>query len=109
MLLSASPVAHDDLIETTAEQAVQFDPVANDFDADGDQLTLVGVSEVDGGTAAINGNSVTWTPQPGFLGQDTLHYTISDGHGNESVGSIVVTVNAPGAAQVLRPFGEHVN
>ena len=109
MLLSASPVAHDDLIETTAEQAVQFDPVANDFDADGDQLTLIGVSEVDGGTAAINGNSVTWAPHPGFLGQDTLHYTISDGHGNESVGSIVVTVNAPGAAQVLRPFGQHVN
>jgi hypothetical protein len=55
--------------------------LAGDSDADGDPLTLVGVSTstANGGTVATNAGSVIYTPPPSSTNTDTFTYTISDG------------------------------
>lgn len=109
LLLAAAPVAVDDLVQTTAGQAVSFDPLANDVPADGHALSLTAVSGVDRGAVSITGDTLTFTPQAGFVGQDTFAYSANDGAGNSVTGSVVVTVNAAGGTPANRPFGQHVD
>ena len=54
--------------------------LANDADADGDALTIVGVSDAVGGTVALDpsGNPV-FTPNAGHMGPASFRYTVSDG------------------------------
>lgn len=53
--------------------------LANDTDVDGDALTVTEVSGATGGTVALTGTSVTFTPTTGFIGDATFTYTLSDG------------------------------
>ncbi|HSF91547.1 MAG TPA: Ig-like domain-containing protein, partial [Paracoccaceae bacterium] len=58
--------------------------LTNDFDADGDSLTVVdfdGVS-ANGGAVTVNTNGTfSYTAADGFSGSDSFTYTISDGNG----------------------------
>jgi hypothetical protein len=66
--------------------------LANDFDVDGDALSVSGVTQGANGVASSNGNSVSYTPNPNFFGNDSFTYTVTDGQGNFSVASVNVTV-----------------
>lgn len=108
-LLLAAPVVKDDLVQTRAGTAAIINPLANDSDPDGNVLTVIGYDSVTNGLVTQNGNPLTFTPNNGFVGQDTFHYTVSDGTGNQVAGSIVVTVNAVGGTAAAKPFGQHVD
>ncbi len=87
------PVANPDQAETDEDTPITLDPLANDFDADGHPLTLIGAS-AQNGTVAINPDgTVTYTPGEDFHGVDTITYTISDGRGGTATSTISVTVN----------------
>ncbi len=107
-LLLAAPVVVDDMVQTTAGTAAAISALANDSDADGNALSIIGYNSVTSGTVSQNGNTLTFTPNAGFVGQDSFLYTVSDGTGNQVTGSIVVTVNPVGGVQATRPFGQHV-
>ncbi len=82
---------------TTAQgAAVTINVLANDTDVNGDTLTVSGVTTPQFGTATTNGQSVTYTPNAGFAGEDSFSYFVSDGHGNTAASSVSVTVNGPG-------------
>ncbi len=66
--------------------------LANDFDPDGDVLSLTAVGAVQHGVAALNGNQVTFTPAAGFSGIASFSYTLSDGHGGLASGQVSVNV-----------------
>jgi hypothetical protein len=86
-----APVAVDDPV-FTAEDSPEDIPVRlNDFDVDGDLLTVVAVGQPDNGTTTTNGNSVLYTPFPNYSGTDVFTYTISDGQANDSA-TVTVTV-----------------
>ena len=53
---------------------VTIDVLANDTDVDGDELTITDVSDPANGNITItdNNTTVTYTPDPGFLGVDTF-------------------------------------
>ena len=74
-----------------------LDVLANDTDADLDTLIVTGVSDPANGTATVtaNGNSVVYAPDAGFVGTDTFTYTIDDGNGGTSQGSVTIEVEAP--------------
>ncbi|MEJ5992767.1 Ig-like domain-containing protein, partial [Ramlibacter sp. PS3R-8] len=67
----------------------------NDTDPDtGDTLTVSAVGNAVGGTAAIVGGNVVFTPDPDFTGAATFEYTVSDGQGNTDIATVTVNVTA---------------
>ncbi len=87
------PVAIDDAAVTEADSPVTIQVTANDTDVDGDPLTVGLVTSPANGAIAVNGDgTLTYTPNPGFTGNDSLTYEISDGLGGTAIGTVVVTV-----------------
>ena len=88
------PNAVMDVVMTDPNLPVTFAPLANDFDPDGDALTLDFVTPAGNGLVVLNPDStVTYTPQPGFRGRDTFTYQISDGRGGTDIGRVNVLVH----------------
>src|SRR5919109_2279957 len=87
------PVAVDDSATGRAGFPVKISVLANDSDADGDSLTVTGVSDPPNGSAVINAdNTVTYDPDGCFVGTDTFSYTISDGNGGTDTALVSVTL-----------------
>jgi outer membrane protein OmpA-like peptidoglycan-associated protein len=99
--LTRPPVANDDSATTDNHTPITIDVLANDSDPDGDPLTIIAVGMASGGQVINNGGSVTYLPDPDFVGVDSFTYTVSDGQGGESSASVTVTVTA--AADANQP------
>ena len=91
--LNDPPVAVLDIVSTNEDTPVTTDVLANDFDIDGDPLTVVGQTQGTNGTVVNNGDgTTTYTPNANFTGVDTYTYTISDGNGEISTAMVSVWV-----------------
>jgi len=87
------PVAVDDnYIVTKNSNANLFNVMENDSDPDGDALTIVGADAAAHGTVSVTGNSILYTPDAGYAGEDQFNYTISDGNGGEDTALVMVTI-----------------
>jgi hypothetical protein len=75
--------------------------LTNDTDADGDTLTVTGVTQPDHGTAAATGTGVQYTPVDGYVGPDSFTYTVSDGNGGMSTAGVSVDVSDAVGAQTI--------
>lgn len=88
-----APVANPDSGSTAEDTPFTIDPTANDTDVDGDAVTVGALGDPAHGSATLNADgTVTYTPNPGFVGEDTIPYTADDGNGGQTRGEIVVTV-----------------
>ena len=92
----AGPVANDDNAETTRNRAVAINVLANDFDPDGDALTVQSSTTTPAnGTTTVNADgTITYTPTTGFVGTDSFDYTVSDGLASASAAVTVQVTNA---------------
>ena len=74
----------------------------NDADVDPDTVEISTVTGPINGTATINGtdNGITYTPDAGFVGNDTLVYTITDGNGAFDAAEVTITVEEVNTAPV---------
>ena len=64
----------------------------------GDELTAALAAGPEHGTLTLNTNgSFDYNPAAGYTGSDSFKYTVSDGHGGWNVGTVTITVHAPGA------------
>ena len=96
-----APVANDDSATTGEDTPVTIDVLANDSDPDGDALTVSIVTQPSYGTAAVNGdNTVTYTPDPGFAGDDVFDYSASDG-AESATATVTVTVLPAGGPNIF--------
>ena len=87
------PYAVDDTVQTPESTPVTFDTTGNDVDFDGDTLTVTAVGEPEHGDVTINADgTLTYTPDPGYVGKDTFQVTISDGRGGTSTQRVLVIV-----------------
>lgn len=70
----------------------------NDSDANGDTLTVTGVTSGSGGTVTLDSQAgtVTFLPSAGYVGAASFSYTIADGKGGTATASDTVTVNGTG-------------
>ncbi len=89
------PVAVADAVNVTPGVATELDLLANDYDPDGDAISIAAVGNPPNGTVEIinNGQAVRYTPNTGFTGADIFAYLIADEHGagsNEVVVAITV-------------------
>lgn len=92
------PRAQDDSVSTGHEESVSIDVLANDDDIDGslDPATVTVKQPPGKGSATVNADgSITYTPDDGFGGEDSLSYTVKDDRGEESNEALVtVSVNS---------------
>ncbi|HSB73906.1 MAG TPA: Ig-like domain-containing protein, partial [Candidatus Methylomirabilis sp.] len=96
-----APVANPDTETTPEDTPVVILVLANDTDADGNTLTVTGVSGATNGTATINANgTITFTPALNFNGTGGFNYAISDGNGGTASAAVTVTVTAVNDAPV---------
>jgi hypothetical protein len=66
------------------------------------------VSLPSNGTAVINAdNTITYTPNSGFIGIDTFDYTISDGNGGTDTATVSIEVSAANAETALYVYDIH--
>ncbi len=93
-----APVANGDSATTAEDTPLTYNVLANDTDADNDDLTVTAATVVGGsgvGTVSINPDkTITFTPAANYSGPATVNYAISDGHGGTSSASLNVTVTA---------------
>lgn len=97
--VNAAPVAAADSYSTDQNQALAVNAgngvLANDTDADNDQLTAVLVTDVSSGTLKLNPNgSLNYTPAMGFSGPATFTYRANDGTAPSEAATVTITVNA---------------
>jgi len=68
-------------------------PTSNDWDADGDVLTITAKTNPAHGTATLVGaNVIEYQPAVGYTGSDSFTYTISDGRGGSGTATISLTL-----------------
>jgi Ca2+-binding RTX toxin-like protein len=99
------PVAGTDSVTTQQNTPLTIktaDLLANDSDANGDPLTITGVSTATGGTAVLNNNGtptnssddfISFTPADDFTGSASFSYSLSDGQAT-TTGNVTVAVAA---------------
>lgn len=106
------PIAGDDAGATDEDSSVTIDVLSNDLDADGDPLSVTGVSleaGVDGDVIINPDNTITFVPGGAFdhMATDeiqtvTVSYTVSDGKGGTDTGAVIVTVTGTNDGPVAR-------
>ncbi|MCG8605669.1 tandem-95 repeat protein, partial [bacterium] len=98
------PVTVADSTQTDEETPVTVAVLSNDQDVDGSiDASSLGIADQPGhGTASVDGGSIIYTPEPNFVGVDSLTYTVADDDGASSVPTkvtaIVTDVNDPPVA-----------
>ena len=95
--------ANDDQVSAPENTALTFSPLNNDADGEGDVISVSNVGPLQNNSGSIVNNrngTLTYTPNPGFTGTDSLEYTITDGNFNFSTATIYITVTALPTATV---------
>ncbi|MEP4785841.1 MAG: Ig-like domain-containing protein, partial [Gilvibacter sp.] len=71
--------AIDDINDTYVDLPVSGNVLTNDEDYEGDNQTVTGNTTPSNGSVTVNPDgSYTYTPNPGYVGEDTFEYTICD-------------------------------
>ncbi|WP_157594083.1 Ig-like domain-containing protein, partial [Rubripirellula obstinata] len=103
LAVNDAPVAVNDSATTAEDTPVTIDVAANDTDVDDASLTVsleTGDTAPAGGSVAVVGNSVVYTPDADFSGSDTFTYTVTDAGGETSTATVNVTVTPVNDAPV---------
>ncbi|WP_405199383.1 HYR domain-containing protein [Christiangramia sp. LLG6405-1] len=90
------PIANEDFystpVNTTLNISAEEGVLANDMDADGDELTATLVENVTNGTLEFESDgSFVYTPDDGFIGDDSFIYYVFDGF-TEVETTVTITV-----------------
>jgi VCBS repeat-containing protein len=90
------PIAGPDFATTGESAPITVQVLVNDYDPEGDALQVSSVSDPARGTAQVDasGRLVTYTPDPGFVGEEQFEYEVSDGNGGKATGTVTITVTA---------------
>jgi hypothetical protein len=95
-----APVAGNDSYATAQDTPLVVAApglLANDGDSDGDSVTVVTTPQStpsNGSVLLAADGSFTYTPASGYSGTDSFTYTLEDGTGRSSVGTVSVTVSS---------------
>ncbi|NET16172.1 MAG: calcium-binding protein, partial [Okeania sp. SIO1H6] len=91
------PEAEDDNLTTNQNEPLTFttqELLENDSDPDGDPLSISAIGTPrNGSLVQENSTTYTYTPNTGFLGEDSFSYSISDGNGGSDTAQVNIKVN----------------
>ena len=93
---NTNPLAAGDVITTSADTPVSINVLQNDFDADGDAITVTGIiNQPSNGVLTENAPGVyEYLPNSGFVGTDTFSYEVSDGNGGTGTAHVTIYVES---------------
>jgi filamentous hemagglutinin family protein len=107
-LINELPEAVTDSAKTFQDQAITFNVTTNDIDLDvGDLLTAIeGAVAPKNGTLVLNEDGTfTYTPNKGFLGEDSFTYSVTDGLNTSSEVEVNIKVTEePPMPKLLLPY-----
>jgi len=90
------PDAQDDFDQTSFETAVEGNVLGNDNDPDGNELSTALVTSTTNGTISLDANGdYVYTPNDGFVGQDSFVYELTDGEGGCDTAEVTIDVAPP--------------
>ncbi len=90
---NAPPVAENDSASTEVDIPVTIAVLDNDSDPDSDAIRVTSAT-ADNGTVTVNPNgTLTYIPNSGFIGSDTISYEINDGRGGAANATVAITVD----------------
>jgi hypothetical protein len=90
--INDDPLAANDSLSRDNWLSVDIDVLANDFDVDGDLLTILGAS-VDSGSLTFSNSVITYTPISGFIGSAVIDYQVTDNQGATDNALVFVEIN----------------
>jgi hypothetical protein len=90
--LNYVPEAVDDVVSTHEETPVDINVLENDLGLGDTPLELTILSEPESGTVEIIENQVRYSPEEGFIGDDTFSYEVIDVDGESSTAVVTITV-----------------
>lgn len=92
--ININPIAQDDTATTKANTAVKINVLANDTDPDGTITTVAPGMSPSNGTVVVNtDNSISYTPNKGYVGTDTFTYVATDNAGGQDTATVTVKVD----------------
>ncbi len=94
LILNHAPVAVADTSVSSEDQIADILVLTNDSDSDGDQLSFTILSSPLNGTAVQNGDTIQYTPNANFFGQDSFRYQLSDSKGGLDTATVRITVTS---------------
>ena len=111
-----TPIANDDgyvtAITTVEDHPVVITVLDNDMDVDlsreGDDLTIISVTDLDHGSVIIaeNKKSLTFTPDLNWFGEEIFSYTITDTHHVTTTANVKVGVTADNDVPVISDIAD---
>jgi gliding motility-associated-like protein len=91
---SGIPVATDDEASTTENTAVTINVLSNDSGlADVPVVVTINTNPTNGTVVVESDNTVTYTPDSEYFGNDSFQYTITDNNSDSDVASVSVTID----------------
>ncbi len=125
-VVNTFPVANADVASVNEDGSVDIDVLANDIDADGDQIVVydgtdpftgpghpvtgLDIPSALNGTVTVNlDGTLHYVPNPQFSGTDLITYTIIDEDGGFSTTTVLVTVNPVADAPVGAAIAAQTN
>ena len=90
------PVANEDAATTDQDMPIVVFVLDNDVELDGDAMRVSAVTQGTNGTAVFDDITVTYTPDPGFVGDDTVTYTVTDDVDGSDTATVTITVQGLG-------------
>lgn len=108
---NSAPVANPDTLQAGLDVPSLIpavDLLGNDVDPDDDVLTVTSVDPVtsQGGTIVVQGSRWLYTPPPGFLGNDTFGYVMTDGEFDASSTATIEVSEGGGIELELQMDGD---
>jgi VCBS repeat-containing protein len=98
-----APVANDDEASVLEDSSVTIPVLGNDYDVDGDPLSVSLVSGPANGRATVNPDgTITYTPNPDFCGTDSFTYKACDPSGACDTATVTITVTCVNDAPVAQ-------
>nr|MBA3452280.1 tandem-95 repeat protein [Deltaproteobacteria bacterium] len=86
------PTATNDTATVAEDTSIVIAVLANDFDVDGQAVSLVSAGAATSGTTLVVGNQVQYTPNPNYFGPDMFTYVIADAGGTQATATVSITV-----------------
>jgi hypothetical protein len=87
-----APTATTDNVTVIVGKPLRIPILSNDFDVDGNPIKLVSMTLPSTGAVRRDGNAVIYTTRLTTAGADSFNYTISDGLGGTTTGTVSINV-----------------
>jgi hypothetical protein len=99
------PIAADDtefkMITGNILEVPASGVLANDFDPDGNLLTVSLTTQTQHGTIVLDSDgSFTYQPEDGFIGEDSFEYIANDGTVDSNIAKVLISVEEPNMSPI---------